>query len=186
MSSSLRKIKEKIEKKNKKPRKATLNPNGPQCDVCLRRFSQNQALRNHKARIHEGKTSKDFECPKCHKKFSQKAHLKTHDETVHEMWRISEPHVGFHWSKFDCCFALSQVVTQFFSPHLVCSKTLSLLVEGVSCFFFFFSQKVFLHQEKKERFLCLLYFPRRAATRSVFSIRRSTSRRRALSSARRC
>ena len=47
-----------------------------QCDVCLRRFSKNQSLRNHKARIHEGKTSKDFECPKCHKKFSgQLAHI---------------------------------------------------------------------------------------------------------------
>jgi KRAB domain-containing zinc finger protein len=86
MSSSLRKIKEKIEKnKNKKPRKAPVynREDGPQCDVCLRRFSQNQKLRNHKARIHEGKTSKDFECPKCHKRFSQKSHLNVHNNTVH-------------------------------------------------------------------------------------------------------
>ncbi len=67
MSSSLRKIKEKIEKKNKnkKPRKAPVfnREDGPQCDVCLRRFHDNWTLKNHKARIHEGKTSKDFECP---------------------------------------------------------------------------------------------------------------------------
>jgi uncharacterized Zn-finger protein len=85
MSSSLRKIKEEIEKKNKKPRKAPVynREDGPQCDVCLRRFSSNTKLRNHKARIHEGKTSKDFECPKCHKRFTTKSYLKTHDDTVH-------------------------------------------------------------------------------------------------------
>jgi hypothetical protein len=85
MSSSLRKIKEKIEKKNEKPRKAPVynRDDGPQCDVCLRRFCRNESLRNHKARIHEGKTSKDFECPKCHKKFSKKENLKRHDDTVH-------------------------------------------------------------------------------------------------------
>jgi hypothetical protein len=86
MSSSLRKIKEKIEKKKtKKPRKAPVfnREDGPQCNVCLRRFSSIQWLRNHKARIHEGKTSKDFECPKCHKKFSLKSSLTRHDKTVH-------------------------------------------------------------------------------------------------------
>jgi hypothetical protein len=51
--------------------------------VCLRRFSSNTKLRNHKARIHEGKTSKDFECLECHKRFSQKGVLKRHDDTVH-------------------------------------------------------------------------------------------------------
>jgi hypothetical protein len=85
MSSSLRKIKEKIEKKNKKPRKAPVynREDGPQCNVCLRRFARNFSLKQHKARIHEGKTSKDFECPKCHKKFSKRENLKRHDETVH-------------------------------------------------------------------------------------------------------
>ena len=85
MSSSLRKIKEKIEKKNKKPRKAPVfnREDGPQCDVCLRRFYNNTKLRNHKARIHEGKTSKDYECPKCHKRFAEKSKLKRHDDTVH-------------------------------------------------------------------------------------------------------
>ena len=81
----MRKIKEKIEKKNKKPRKAPVynREDGPQCDVCLRRFHDNWTLKNHKARIHEGKTSKDFECPKCHKKFTKKESLKRHDDTVH-------------------------------------------------------------------------------------------------------
>jgi hypothetical protein len=85
MSSSLRKIKEKIEKKNKKPRKAPVynREDGPQCDVCLRRFSKNDALRNHKARIHDGKTSKDYECPKCHKRFTKRSDLNRHDKTVH-------------------------------------------------------------------------------------------------------
>ena len=85
MSSSLRKIKEKLEKKNKKPRKAPVynREDGPQCDVCLRRFRDNFNLKQHKARIHEGKTSKDFECPKCHKRFSLKESLKRHDDTVH-------------------------------------------------------------------------------------------------------
>ncbi len=84
ISSSLRKIKEKIEK-NKKPRKAPVynREDGPQCNVCLRLFSKNETLRNHKARIHEGKTSKDYECPKCHKKFTKKGHLNRHDKTVH-------------------------------------------------------------------------------------------------------
>jgi hypothetical protein len=49
--------------------------------VCLRRFADNTRLRNHKARIHEGKTSKDFACLKCHKRF--KHDMKTHDKTVH-------------------------------------------------------------------------------------------------------
>jgi hypothetical protein len=78
MSSQLRKLKEKIENKNKKPRKAPVynRDDGPQCDKCLRRFSSNKrSLRNHKARIHDGKTSKDFECLKCHKKFSAKSQL---------------------------------------------------------------------------------------------------------------
>jgi hypothetical protein len=85
MSSSLRKIKEKIEKKSKKPLKKRVfnREDGPQCDVCLRRFDCSRNLRNHKARIHEGKTSKDFECPKCHKKFSLKGDLNRHDKTVH-------------------------------------------------------------------------------------------------------
>jgi hypothetical protein len=41
MSSQLRKLKEKIENKNKKPRKAPVfnRDDGPQCDKCLRRFS---------------------------------------------------------------------------------------------------------------------------------------------------
>jgi hypothetical protein len=74
-----------IENKNKKPRKAPVYncEDGPQCDVCLRRFARNETLRNHKARIHEGKTSKDFECPKCHKRFSDKGNLTRHDKTVH-------------------------------------------------------------------------------------------------------
>jgi hypothetical protein len=90
MSSSLRKIKEKIEKKNKKPRKAPVynREDGPQCDVCLRRFSRNWSLRNHKARIHDGKTSKDFECPKCHKRFTRKESLTTHNNTVHLKLRV--------------------------------------------------------------------------------------------------
>jgi hypothetical protein len=86
MSSSLRKIKEKIEKKkNKKPRMAPVynREDGPQCDVCLRRFCDNWSLKQHKARIHEGKTSKDFECPECHKRFSLKSGLNRHDKTVH-------------------------------------------------------------------------------------------------------
>jgi uncharacterized Zn-finger protein len=85
MSSQLRKLKDKIENKNKKPRKAPVfnRDDGPQCDKCLRRFSKNQSLRNHKARIHDGKTSKDFECLKCHKRFSTKGHLTAHDKTVH-------------------------------------------------------------------------------------------------------
>jgi hypothetical protein len=74
MSSQLRKLKDKIENKSKKPHKAPVfnRDDGPQCDKCLRRFVSNQKLRNHKARIHDGKTSKDFECVKCHKKFSTK------------------------------------------------------------------------------------------------------------------
>jgi hypothetical protein len=85
MSSQLRKLKDKIESKNKKPRKARVfnRDDGPQCDKCLRRFCSNQKLRNHKARIHDGKTSKDFECLKCNKRFSQKGNLTTHDKTVH-------------------------------------------------------------------------------------------------------
>ena len=84
-SSSLRKINEKLEKKNKKPRKALVynREDGPQCNVCLRRFADNTRLRNHKARIHEGKTSKDFECHKCYKKFTKKASLNRHDNNVH-------------------------------------------------------------------------------------------------------
>ncbi len=52
-------------------------------EKCLRRFCRNESLRNHKARIHEGKTSKVFECPKCHKKFTKNESLKRHDDTVH-------------------------------------------------------------------------------------------------------
>jgi hypothetical protein len=82
MSSQLRKLKAKMEKKPRK--KYTFNRDeGPQCDVCLRRFSSNQSLHNHKARIHNGKTSKDFECPKCHKRFAVKGKLKRHNDTVH-------------------------------------------------------------------------------------------------------
>jgi hypothetical protein len=76
-------LKEKIENKKqqqrarRQPRKALgrrscNRDDGPQCDKCLRRFCTNESLRNHKARIHDGKTSKDFECLKCHKKFSKK------------------------------------------------------------------------------------------------------------------
>jgi hypothetical protein len=86
MSSQLRKLKDKIEnKKSKKPRKAPVfnRDDGPQCDKCLRRFCSNQSLRNHKARIHDGKTSNDFECLKCHKRFSLKENLTRHDKTVH-------------------------------------------------------------------------------------------------------
>jgi hypothetical protein len=65
-------------------KKYTLNrDDGPQCDKCLRRFHDNFTLKNHKARIHDGKTSKDFECLKCHKRFSYKHNLTTHDKTVH-------------------------------------------------------------------------------------------------------
>jgi hypothetical protein len=65
-------------------KKYTLNrEDGPQCEKCLRRFATNWTLRNHKARIHEGKTSKDFECPKCHKTFSFKHNLTRHDKLVH-------------------------------------------------------------------------------------------------------
>jgi KRAB domain-containing zinc finger protein len=65
-------------------KKYTFNrDDGPQCEKCLRRFCSKHSLRNHKARIHEGKTSKDYECPKCHKRFSYKHNLTTHDKTVH-------------------------------------------------------------------------------------------------------
>jgi uncharacterized Zn-finger protein len=85
MSSQLRKLKDKMEKESKKPRKAPVfnRDDGPQCDKCLRRFRDNWSLKNHKARIHDGKTSKDFECLKCHKRFSYKHHLTTHNKTVH-------------------------------------------------------------------------------------------------------
>ena len=69
-------------------KKYTLNrDDGPQCNVCLRRFASNWSLKQHKARVHDGKTSKDFECPKCHKKFSKKENLKRHDDTVHQIGR---------------------------------------------------------------------------------------------------
>ena len=58
-------------------------PDGPQCSICLKRFSKNQALRQHIERVHE-KAAKAWQCAQCHKEFSQKSHLTTHIRTVHE------------------------------------------------------------------------------------------------------
>ena len=51
--------------------------------MCLRRFAEMRNLKQHKARVHEGKTSKDFECRKCHKRFTTRSDLNRHNKTVH-------------------------------------------------------------------------------------------------------
>ena len=60
---------------------------GPQCSICLRRFSENYALRQHIDRIHNPNKTNDHECQRCHKKFGFKSDLNRHVRTVHERER---------------------------------------------------------------------------------------------------
>jgi hypothetical protein len=64
-------------------KKYTLNrDDGPQCNVCLRRFSAKDKLRLHKPESRR-QDEQGFEYPKCHKRFSEKGNLTQHDNTVH-------------------------------------------------------------------------------------------------------
>ena len=55
----------------------------PQCPHCLKRFNQNQALRNHIDRLHNSNKTNKYACPTCHKLFSFKHNLTAHIRTVH-------------------------------------------------------------------------------------------------------
>ena len=58
-------------------------PDGPQCNICLRRFADNTRLRQHKDRIHNANRVDRFECDTCHRRFGEKGNLRRHVRTVH-------------------------------------------------------------------------------------------------------
>ena len=58
-------------------------PDGPQCKICLRRFSSNTKLRNHKDRVHNENRVDRFECDTCHRRFGKKSNMMQHIRTVH-------------------------------------------------------------------------------------------------------
>ncbi|MBT9561032.1 MAG: hypothetical protein IV100_33720, partial [Myxococcales bacterium] len=65
-------------------RKYTLNrPDGPQCNICLRRFADSYSLRQHKDRIHNANRVDRFECETCHRRFGDKSNMLKHVRTVH-------------------------------------------------------------------------------------------------------
>ena len=58
-------------------------PDGPQCNICLKRFCDNRDLRRHKERIHNPNRRNEHECETCHKMFSKRSDMLRHVRTVH-------------------------------------------------------------------------------------------------------
>ena len=58
-------------------------PDGPQCEICLKRFYGKSELRQHIDRLHNPNKTNEHECPTCHKRFSQRSHLNRHIRTIH-------------------------------------------------------------------------------------------------------
>ena len=58
-------------------------PDGPQCNICLKRFRENRNLKLHKERIHNPNRRNEHECETCHKMFSARSSMLKHVRTVH-------------------------------------------------------------------------------------------------------
>ena len=62
-------------------RKGLNKPDGPQCEICLKRFFSNQSLRTHIETVHEKR--RDHVCDQCQKAFAKRGDMVKHIRTVH-------------------------------------------------------------------------------------------------------